>query len=144
MLHRVGLSACLSQVHAGVVYVSKSNSLLLHLYNIFWLRQVGGDHALMLILSDPHGVLSQILPRANIQIIIRLKVLQQLRGEVLESLGFSDSLVVLFANVEEGISTDTLGAASLTNALIIWSDGTTFLSCVLDAPHGVKLPRAQA
>ena len=144
MLHRVGLSACQSQVHAGVVYVSKSNSLLLHLYNIFWLRQVGGDHALMLILSDPHGVLSQILPRANVQIIIRLEVLQQLRGEVLESLGFIDSLVVLFANVEEGISTDTLGAASLTNALIIWSDGTTFLSCVLDAPHGVKLPRAQA
>jgi hypothetical protein len=62
---------------------------------------------------------------------------------VLEGLGFVDSLVVLFTDVEEGISPNTLGAASLTNALIIWSYGT-FLTFVLDGPHGVKLPRAQA
>ncbi len=62
---------------------------------------------------------------------------------MLETFGFIDSLVVLFANVEEGIPPDTLGAASLTNALIIWSDGT-FITLVLDASHGVQLTRAQA
>ena len=62
---------------------------------------------------------------------------------MLESLGFIDSLVVLLTDVEEGIPPDTLGAASLTNALIIWSYGA-FLTFVLDGSHGVKLPRAQA
>jgi hypothetical protein len=62
---------------------------------------------------------------------------------VLESLGFIDSLVVLFSDMEEGIPPDTLGATSLTYALIIWSDGT-FITFVLDRSHGVKLPKAQA
>lgn len=62
---------------------------------------------------------------------------------MLESLGLVDSLVVLLANVEEGIPPDTLGAASLTNALIIWSDGA-FITFVLDAFHRVELSRAQA
>ena len=61
---------------------------------------------------------------------------------MLESLGFIDSLVVLFANVEEGIPSDTLGAAILTYALIIWSDGA-FITFVLDAFHRVELSRAQ-
>ena len=62
---------------------------------------------------------------------------------MLESLGFIDSLVVLFADVEERIPPDTLGAASLTYTLIIWSDGA-FLNFLLNGSHGVKLPRAQA
>ena len=62
---------------------------------------------------------------------------------MLESLGFIDSLVVLFANVEEGIPPDTLVTAILTYALIIRSDGA-FITFVLDAFHRVELSRAQA
>lgn len=75
VLHRVGLGVRLSKEHSRGIYVSKSNSLL-GLYYIFLVRQVGGNHAIMLILSDPHGVLAHTLPRAWTQIIIRLEVLK--------------------------------------------------------------------